>query len=573
MQETWDFFIEHFAEEMIYGTILFFFLFYIHDRYVQRRHQLLINYPIIGRMRYLFEILREPLRQYFADELFYESRDKIDWVYKAAKNGPNFMSFSVSQPFDGARYIIKHSQTVKNDDEVNEHFSVTFGKNLAKPFVAKSVIGRSAMSDGALSPESTRAFALGGKKGNFPVNTGEGGLTSNYFVTHRLNADNHKYLEVVQESLFAEVVFKFMDFFFNRSVAIKTYRKMLLEKKTADTYIYDHESHALFRPKWSAPLEHFPKETPDDMPDLILQVGSGLYGVRDNEGKFDDERYQKVMSFCQMTEIKIAQGAKQTGGKIIGSKVTSDIAYYRGVEEGKDLISPNRFPYANTPSELFDFIGRLRELSEKPVGMKIVISGRDEIDDMMALLKERKKSGQAIPDFITVDSGEGGSATAPLELMESIGLTTQNALFVLDSLLRKYDLREDIKIIASGKILTPDDIVILLALGADFIAIARGFMMSAGCIRARVCSGTGGHACPVGLATQDKRRRASYLVIRKSGEIANYHNNIIKGIRTLLSVMGLSDIDQLEKKHLAYKNTLGQTFFNVEKHLHDSLHV
>ncbi|MDH5464237.1 MAG: glutamate synthase-related protein, partial [Thiovulaceae bacterium] len=172
-----------------------------------------------------------------------------------------------------------------------------------------------------------------------------------------------------------------------------------------------------------------------------------------------------------------------------------------------------------------------------------------------------------------IDSGEGGSATAPLELMESIGLTTPNALFILDSLLRKHGIRDQIKIISSGKILTPDDVVIMMSLGADFVSIARGFMMSAGCIRARVCAGTGGHICPVGLATQDRRRRASYLVIRKSHEIANYHDNLIKGVRTLLSVMGYTNVGQLCKENLAYKNPVGQTFFNIEKHFHEKLHV
>ena len=564
-----------FEEEHIWITLALFITanWYIYDRFVQRKHQLLINYPIIGRMRYVFEVLREPLRQYFAEEQFYESRDKIDWVYKAAKNAPNFMSFSISQPFSGTRFIIKHSQIVKNDNEIDKDLKVTFGEKQKIPFTASSVIARSAMSDGALSPESTRAFALGGAEANFPINTGEGGLTSNYFVSHRLNSDDHAYLDVVEKRFFPELMFKINSTLFNTAVAIKRYRSHMLPSKTSDTYIYDPESHCLFRPNWNAALETFPKEVPEDMPDLILQIGSGLYGVRDDNGDFDPIRYKKAMSFCRMTEVKIAQGAKQTGGKIIGAKVTDDIAYYRGVEAGKDLISPNRFPYANTTEELFDFIGKLQELSDKPVGMKIVISDRGDTDDMVKFIKQRKEEGKSYPDFITVDSGQGGSATAPLELMESIGLSTSNALFVLDSILRKHGVRDDLRIIISGKILTPDDIVILLSLGADFVAIARGFMMSAGCIRARVCAGTGGHICPVGLATQDKRRRASFLVVRKSHEIANYHNNLIKGIKTLLAVMGHSNVSELCKNDLAYKTPAGETFFNVEKHFHDKLHV
>ncbi len=559
-----------------YGFFLgLFFLInlFIYDRFIQRRHQLLINYPVIGRMRYVFEMLRDPMRQYFGEETFYESRDKIDWVYKAAKDVPNFLSYSVSQPFHGSRFIVKHSNSVLNDNEISDDFSVEFGEQREQPFTAKSVIFRSAMSDGALSPEGTRAFVIAAAKSGFPLNTGEGGLTSNYFVTHAPDTSNAPYLEIIQSTFISECVFKVTAFFFNRSLAIKAYRKILLHKKTENTYIYDPESHALFRPKWSAPLEDFPKEVPKEMPDLVLQVGSGLYGVRDDKGEFDPDRYAKVMRFCKMTEIKIAQGAKQTGGKIMASKVSADIAYYRGVEEGKDLISPNRFPYAKTMEDLFDFIGKCQEISGKPVGMKIVVSDVQHVEDMTALIVERKKDGKSIPDYIAIDSGEGGSATAPLELMESVGLTTNNALYIVDAVLRKHGIRDSVRLIASGKILSPDDAVISLCVGADAVAIARGFMMSGGCIRARVCNGAGGHICPVGLATQDARRRASYLVVRKSNEIANYHKNMLKGIKTMLSVMGLSRVSMLSKDKLSYKNSNGEIYFDIDKYFHHKLHV
>jgi glutamate synthase domain-containing protein 2 len=284
-------------------------------------------------------------------------------------------------------------------------------------------------------------------------------------------------------------------------------------------------------------------------------------------------RYAKSMRFCKMTEIKIAQGAKQTGGKIMGSKVSADIAYYRGVEEGKDLISPNRFPYASSQEELFDFIGQCQEISGKPVGMKIVVSDANTIEEMSKYLAQRNKEGKAIPDYIAIDSGEGGSATAPLELMETIGLTTNNALYVVDTMLRKHGIRNEIRLISSGKILAPDDAVISLSLGADAVAIARGFMMSGGCIRARVCNGASGHICPVGLATQDPRRRASYLVVRKSHEIANYHKNLIKGIRTMLSVIGIAKVDMLSKENLTYKNNNGEIFFDIDKYFHHKLHI
>ncbi len=564
-------FIADFAELIITIIFLMVIALFIYDRYVQRQHSLLINYPVIGRFRYLFELLREPMRQYFGDETFYESRDKVDWVYTAAKDKPNFMSFSISQPFGGARFVMKHTEHVLNNEEVSDDVSVTFGKNREKPFVAKSPIFRSAMSDGALSPEAVRAFTLASTKAGFPLNTGEGGLTSNYFYTHKPDCTNAGYLEIIESKPLAEFVFKIVSFFSNNALAIKIYRKMMLHGKAKNTFIYDPSSHALFRVKWDAPLEVFPTDVPKDMPDLTLQIGSGLYGVRDESGKFDPLRYEKTMRFCQMTEIKIAQGAKQTGGKIIGAKVTADIAYYRGVEEGKDLISPNRFPYANTIEELMDFIGELQEISKKPVGAKIVVSDMNNLDKMGALLEARKAAGKPIPDFLTVDGGDGGSATAPLELMESVGMTTSNALYMLDSVMRKHGLRDDMKIIASSKILTPDDVTIMLALGADAVGIARGFMMSAGCIRARVCSGTGGHVCPVGIATQDPKKRASFLVVKQGQEIANYHNNLIKGLKTILAVMGKESINDLKKENLTYVNRQGNIYFDINEYFAQKL--
>jgi len=572
IDSVWNF-LGEFTELILVLLFIGLILLFVYDRYVQRKHQLLINYPIIGRFRYLFEAMREPLRQYFAEETFYESRDKVEWVYKAAKDIPNYQSFSVAQPFSGSRFVIKHSTSVKNEDEVSDDLSVTFGEQCEHPFIAKTPIIRSAMSDGALSPEAVRAFSLGAKLSGFTVNTGEGSLTSNHLYTLEPDMKNAAYLEIVKGTPAAEFVFKVVDMLFNRAYALKAYRRILLNKKTENTYLYDKKSHMLFRVNWDAPLEAFPKEVPESLPDIIFQMSSGLYGVRDEKGEFDEERYAKVMRFCRMTEIKIAQGAKQTGGKLAGSKVSADIAYYRGVEEGKDLFSPNRFPYADTLEHLLDFVGRLQKISQKPVGMKIVVSDAKVVDEMVAAAAERKKSGKPLPDFISVDSGEGGSATAPLEMMESVGLTTNNALYVLDSTLRKYGLRDDIRIIASGKLLTPDDVIITMSMGADAVGIARGFMMSGGCIRARMCSGFGSHQCPVGMATQDPKRRASYLVTRKGHEIANYHKNLMKGMRMMLAIMGKTYICELSRKNLTYKNESGEIYFDVDEYFKKKLHM
>ena len=388
LNAVWEFLV-HVTPYILSALFIGLIFLFIYDRYIQRQHQLIINYPVIGRFRYFFEALREPLRQYFAEETFYESRDKIDWVYTAAKDKPNYKSFSVAQPFSGSRFIVKHSVNVKNEDEVSDDFSVTFGEKREIPFISKSPIVRSAMSDGSLSPEAVRAFSLGASISDFPVNTGEGGLTSNHLYTLRPDLKNAEYLDIIEGTPFAEFVFNIVDKIFNRTYAIKAYRKVLLHTKTENTYIYDKETHVLFRVNWKAPLDAFPKEVPESIPDIIFQMSSGLYGVRDKDGQFDEERYEKVMHFCRMTEIKIAQGAKQTGGKLSGAKVSADIAYYRGVEEGKDLFSPNRFPYADTTDHLLDFVGKLQKISKKPVGMKIVISDANVVDKIIMIPKSR----------------------------------------------------------------------------------------------------------------------------------------------------------------------------------------
>ena len=572
VHSAWELFTD-FAEFFILLLFLLLLFTFVYDKFIQRKHSLLINYPVIGRMRYLFEALREPLRQYFAEETFYQSKDKVDWVYKAAKDVPNYQSFSVNQPFSGSRFIIKHSSCVLNEDEVSEDTSVLFGKERPIPFLSHTPIIRSAMSDGALSPEAVRAFAIAGASSQLTINTGEGSLTSNHLFTHKPDLQDCDYLEIVKSNFIAETAYKTVSFFFNHALALKWYRTILLHKKTQNTYIYDTISHVLFRVNWKAPLEAFPTEVPGDIPNIIFQMGSGLYGVRDEQGKFDPLKYQKVMKFCKMTEIKIAQGAKQTGGKLSGGKVNADIAYYRGVEEGKDLFSPNRFPYADSTGHLLDFVEKLQDLSKKPVGFKIVVSDATAVEDLVKEILLRKESDRNIPDFITVDSGEGGSATAPLEMMESVGLTTNNALYVLDTMLRKHKLREDIKIISSGKILTPDDAIITMCMGADAIGIARGFMMSGGCIRARMCSGFGSHVCPVGMATQDPKKRASYLVVKKGKEIGNYHKNLVKSMKVLLAVMGIKSIKELNKSQLTFKDNTGEIYFDIDKHFHNKLHI
>ena len=560
---------------MTYFLLILLFIivnFIIYDKFIQRKHQLLINYPLIGRMRYVFEALREPFRQYFANEDFYESKDKVDWVYNASKAKNGYISFSPSQPQANPKFLIKHSNVPLNDDEVSNKISVTFGQKRKYPFKTSSIICRSAMSDGAISPEGTKAFTMGAKLGEFAINTGEGSLTTNFFFTH--TSLDSSYMNIIHVKGFNKTIYNIIAKVFNKYAAMSYLRNKLISKELQDTYIFNKESLVFFRPNWNAPLENFPKTVPSDMPDIIFQMSSGLYGCRDEDGNFDDIKYQKTMSFCKMTEIKIAQGAKQTGGKLVAAKVTPAIAYYRGVTANKSLYSPNRFPYASSVEELFDFVAKLQELSNKPVGIKIVISSKELFTQYAIEIKRRKENNiSGIPDFFTIDGGDGGSATAPLFLMDRVGLHIKDAIHIVNSVLKDYEIRDEVKIIASSKVLTPDDIIIALSLGADYIAIARGFMLSAGCIRARMCSGEGSHNCPIGLATQNETLRKSYLVYKNATSIKNYHNGLINGVKTILAIMGKSSVSELCKDDLTFVDKNGFIHTDINRYLDKKLSV
>ena len=552
---TWQFPLLH-ADWLVLFKLLAIVLLvvliaiFIYDRFIQRKNQLLINYPLVGRMRYLFYLLRDPMRQYFGDETYYDSFEKLEWINKVSDGENAYLSLSPSTPYGNQKTLFRHANFVKEIHEVQAEFSVVFGENRKVPYVSKSIIGRSAMSDGAISPEGTRAFARGAFNGHFPINTGEGGLTSNFLATLNLKDCESEYLERKEGTIFAKSVYRIMKLVTNREVSQRLYRRMVVRQKDSGSFIFDRARLVYFRIDWSKPLELFPKKVIEGIPDITFQMGSGLYGVRDEKGNFDEERYAKVMRFCCMTEVKLAQGAKQTGGKLLATKVSDDIAYYRGIPAHRDLISPNRFPYATDMETFFNFIEHLQTLSDKPVGFKIVISTRDSFEEYARALHQRVLNGQNIPDFITIDGGDGGSATAPLEMMSKIGVPIREALLIANKVLKEFGLKEHIKVIASEKVLTPDDVVELLCHGADFINIARGFMISAGCIRARECSGANGRDCPVGLATMNEAKRSKYLVIEKSKHIAYYHHQLLYGVRSLLAVMGKKDINELRMSDL-----------------------
>ncbi|MFK8082554.1 MAG: FMN-binding glutamate synthase family protein [Granulosicoccus sp.] len=281
--------------------------------------------------------------------------------------------------------------------------------------------------------------------------------------------------------------------------------------------------------------------------DIVWQIGTGYFGCRTEEGNFNPELFKKTASLdsVKMIEIKLSQGAKPGHGGILpAAKLTEEIARIRHVPMGKDVVSPPGHSAFSTPLELLDFVEQLRDLSGgKPVGFKLCIGRRDEF---LAICKAMLTSGK-LPDFITVDGGEGGTGAAPTEMTNSVGTPLRDALIFVNQTLIGIGLRDQIRIIASGKVLSAFHLLRVIALGADTANSARGMMMALGCIQARSCNTD---HCPTGIATQNPARAKGLVVSDKATRVANFHKATINNLGELLAAAGLDGLDQLEPRHI-----------------------
>jgi glutamate synthase domain-containing protein 2 len=281
--------------------------------------------------------------------------------------------------------------------------------------------------------------------------------------------------------------------------------------------------------------------------DIIYQVGTGYFGCRAASGDFDPERFRKIITApnIKMIEIKLSQGAKPGHGGILpGKKVTAEIAAIRHIEEGKDVISPPYHKAFNSPTGLLYFIKELRELSDgKPIGFKLCIGHTAEF---LSICKAMVQTGIK-PDFITVDGGEGGTGAAPLEFSNSVGMPFREGVSFVYNALEGFGLKTDIKIIASGKIITGFHMFRALALGADLCNSARAMMMALGCIQALECNS---NTCPTGVATQDPGRVKGLAVSDKTKRVFNYHSGTVGSFVELMAAAGITDPDQINRSHI-----------------------
>lgn len=282
--------------------------------------------------------------------------------------------------------------------------------------------------------------------------------------------------------------------------------------------------------------------------DIVVQIGTAKYGVRDEEGNLCDHKLKEVAAHEQvrMFELKMSQGAKPGKGGILPAvKVTPEIAKIRGIPVGEDSISPNRHLDINGPGEMLDVINHIRDVTGKPVGFKAVVGALGWLE---TLCEEIHKRGiESAPDFVTVDSGDGGTGAAPMSLMDNVGLLVKESLPLVSDILHKCGLRDRVRVIASGKLVTPAEVGWAIASGADFVNSARGFMFSLGCIQALKCNK---NTCPTGITTHNKRLQKGLNPEDKAVKVANYCLNSIREVQVISHSCGVSRPRLMGRKHV-----------------------
>ena len=281
--------------------------------------------------------------------------------------------------------------------------------------------------------------------------------------------------------------------------------------------------------------------------DIVFQIGTAKFGVRKPEGGFDEDKLRAVAQHEQvkMFEIKLSQGAKPgKGGILPGAKVTEEIARIRGINVGESAISPNRHPEVDNLEQLLDTIQFVREVTGKPVGFKCVVGAYSFWENLCKAIGERGEA--SAPDFVTLDSADGGTGAAPMSLIDNVGIPIKESLPLVVDILKAHGLRERIKVCASGKLVNPSEVAWALCAGADFVVSARGFMFALGCIQALQCNK---NTCPTGITTHDKKLQFGLNPTDKAERVANYAKNMHKEIGIIAHSCGVSEPRRLRRMH------------------------
>jgi glutamate synthase domain-containing protein 2 len=438
----------------------------------QKKHTVLRNFPVIGRLRFWFEELGEYFRQYFfandREEMPF-NRSTRSWVYRLAKDEGGTIGFGSTYDLHapGALIFVNAPFPVLESDRLPTPALKIGDGYCRQPFEARSIVNVSGMSFGAISEPAVRALSRGAKEAGCWMGTGEGGLSPFHL---------------------------------------------------------------------------------EGGCDVIMQIGTAKYGVRDAAGNLDPAKLREIAAHEQVRafEIKLSQGAKPgKGGVLPAAKVTPLIAQIRGIPAGQDSISPNRHLDIANMDELLDRIAFVRELTGKPVGVKTAIGGRyfglDLADRILA------RGLEYAPDFLIVDGGEGGSGAAPQALADHVGLSIDEALPRIVDALAAAGLRERVRVVASGKLVTSARAAWAIACGADFVNTARGFMFSLGCIQALRCHT---NTCPTGITTHNPRLQRGLVVEEKYLRVANYARNMNREIDMIAHSCGVHHARELGRRHV-----------------------
>ncbi len=292
--------------------------------------------------------------------------------------------------------------------------------------------------------------------------------------------------------------------------------------------------------------------------DIVYQFGTAKYGARNKDGGFDFDKLKEIGQIPQvkMIELKLAQGAKPgKGGILPAAKVTEEIANIRGIPAGQASISPNRHPEIKSAHELLDMINKIRDVSGLPVGFKMVMGNDEWLHELFTEIHNR--GIESAPDFITIDSGDGGTGAAPQSLMDDVGMVIKESLPMLVDLRDEYGLKSRIRIMTSGKLITPAEVAWALCAGADFINNARGFLFSLGCIQALKCNK---NTCPTGITTHDPDLHKGLVVENKTKRVANFAKHMIKEVGVIAHSCGVKEPRQLKRSHvrMVFSNDLSK---------------
>ncbi len=291
--------------------------------------------------------------------------------------------------------------------------------------------------------------------------------------------------------------------------------------------------------------------------DIVFQIGTAKYGVRDEDGRLSDEKLREVAAHEQvrMFEVKMSQGAKPgKGGILPAAKVTKEIAKIRGIKRNTDSISPNRHPEIDSNAELLDFIAHVREVTGKPTGFKCVLGAYGWLESMCTEIHAR--GIESAPDFITIDSGDGGTGAAPMPLMDNVGLPIRQSLPMVVDLLIRHGLRDRIRVIVSGKLITPAEVAWAYCAGADFVTSARGFMFALGCIQALKCNK---NTCPTGITTHDRRLQRGLDPTDKSERVKNFVGKMRYGVGVIAHSCGARHPRALKRYHVRIVQSDGRS--------------